>query len=300
MLPGDLVAARAGDVAIEHRDVVAVDAQQLQPGVAIAGDVGGDRLQPQAVADRLRQAGFVLDDQHAHAPMLEPHVSPVYRELAYATATAPPCWTATTALTPLHGPAARSLLLLVATSVALLDPRVPPDPGDGVAVDDAAPPAEPCRSLAGRRGRRTVPGRDRLRRRVPGRGPPRPGPCVPRSGRPRRRRAGVDVVLPPSTAAGGPRRTSSSSWPTRSREYGSARRGGAVGGAHPRPPPTSTGDALDLGGDASHLVARRARRRPTACAGSTATSRGTPSCARRRRRRLPCAVRRPTEDPRMQ
>ena len=63
---GDLVAGRAGDVAVEDGDVVGVDAQQLQRGVAVTGDVGGDRLQAQAVADGLGQIGLVLDDQHTH------------------------------------------------------------------------------------------------------------------------------------------------------------------------------------------------------------------------------------------
>ena len=56
-----------GDVAVEDGDVVGVDAQQLQGGVAVAGDVGRDRLQAQPVADGLGQVGLVLDDQHAHA-----------------------------------------------------------------------------------------------------------------------------------------------------------------------------------------------------------------------------------------
>jgi hypothetical protein len=43
---GDLVAGGAGDVAVEDGDVVGVAGQQLQGGVAVAGDVGGDRLQP--------------------------------------------------------------------------------------------------------------------------------------------------------------------------------------------------------------------------------------------------------------
>src|SRR5207237_4827298 len=64
---GDLVAGRAGDVTVEDSDVVAVDAQQLERGVAVTGDVGGDRLQAQAVADRLGQVGLILDDQHPHA-----------------------------------------------------------------------------------------------------------------------------------------------------------------------------------------------------------------------------------------
>ena len=67
---GDLVAGGPGDVAVEDGDVVGVDAQQLQSGVAVTGDVGRDRLQAQAVADGFRHVGLVLDDQHAHAPML--------------------------------------------------------------------------------------------------------------------------------------------------------------------------------------------------------------------------------------
>ena len=59
-----------GDVAVEDGDVVGVDAQQLQGGVTVTGDVGRDRLQAQPVADGLRQQGLVLDDQHTHAPML--------------------------------------------------------------------------------------------------------------------------------------------------------------------------------------------------------------------------------------
>ena len=42
---GDLVAGGPGDVAVEDGDVVGVDAQQLQRGVAVAGDVGRDRFQ---------------------------------------------------------------------------------------------------------------------------------------------------------------------------------------------------------------------------------------------------------------
>src|ERR671916_254820 len=36
---GDLVTGRPGNVPVEHGDVVGVDAQQLQGGVAVAGDV---------------------------------------------------------------------------------------------------------------------------------------------------------------------------------------------------------------------------------------------------------------------
>src|SRR5438552_2883547 len=68
----DLVTGRAGDVSVEDGDVVGVEPQQLQSGVAVACDVGGDGFQAQAVADGFRHKGFVLADQHAHAPMLEP------------------------------------------------------------------------------------------------------------------------------------------------------------------------------------------------------------------------------------
>ena len=43
--PGDLVTGRSGNVPVEDGDVVGVDAQQLQGGVAVTGDVGGDRFQ---------------------------------------------------------------------------------------------------------------------------------------------------------------------------------------------------------------------------------------------------------------
>ena len=63
---GDLVTGGPGDVAVEDGAVVGVDTQQLQRGLTVAGDVGGDRFPPQAVTDRLCQVGLVLDDQHAH------------------------------------------------------------------------------------------------------------------------------------------------------------------------------------------------------------------------------------------
>jgi hypothetical protein len=69
---GDLVPGRPGNVSVEDGDVVGVDAQQLQSGVAVACDVCRDRLQAEAIADRFRHIGLVLDQQHAHAPMLEP------------------------------------------------------------------------------------------------------------------------------------------------------------------------------------------------------------------------------------
>ena len=80
MLPGDLVAGGTGDVAVEDGDVVGVDAQQLQGGVAVTGDVGRDRLEAQPITDGLRHVGLVLDDQHTHASILPSRrILPAYR-----------------------------------------------------------------------------------------------------------------------------------------------------------------------------------------------------------------------------
>jgi hypothetical protein len=67
-VPRDLVAGRAGDVAVEHHEVVGVDAEQFQGGLPVPGDVGGDRLQPQTVPDGLGQVRLVLHDQYTHGP----------------------------------------------------------------------------------------------------------------------------------------------------------------------------------------------------------------------------------------
>ena len=42
---GDLVAGRAGNVSVEDGDVVGVDAQQFQSGIAVTRDVCRDRLE---------------------------------------------------------------------------------------------------------------------------------------------------------------------------------------------------------------------------------------------------------------
>jgi hypothetical protein len=64
-----------------------VDAQQLQSGVAVAGDVCRDRFQAQPVADGLRHVGLVLNDQHTHALMLRAaHIAGVSKT-AYVLAT---------------------------------------------------------------------------------------------------------------------------------------------------------------------------------------------------------------------
>jgi hypothetical protein len=49
-----VVARRPRNVPVEHRDVVVVDRERLQCGVAVAGDVGRDRLEAQPVTDRAR------------------------------------------------------------------------------------------------------------------------------------------------------------------------------------------------------------------------------------------------------
>jgi hypothetical protein len=75
----DLVAGRPGDVAVEDGEVVGVGAEQLERGGAVAGDVGRDGLQPETVADGLRQERLVLHDQHPHlAKPKERGISPAY------------------------------------------------------------------------------------------------------------------------------------------------------------------------------------------------------------------------------
>ena len=77
---GDLVTGGPGNVAVEDGDVVRVDAQQPQSGVAVTCDVCRDRFQAEAIANRFRHIGLVLDEQHAHAPMLGPaHIAGVWK-----------------------------------------------------------------------------------------------------------------------------------------------------------------------------------------------------------------------------
>jgi hypothetical protein len=66
------ISSPSGDVAVEDGDVVGVDVQELERGVAVGGDVGRDRLQPQAVADRLRHVRLVLEEQHPHGSEARP------------------------------------------------------------------------------------------------------------------------------------------------------------------------------------------------------------------------------------
>ncbi len=64
---GDLITGGAGDVAVEDRNVVRVDAQQFQRGVTVTGDVRRDRLKAQAIADGVGQVRLVFDNQNTHA-----------------------------------------------------------------------------------------------------------------------------------------------------------------------------------------------------------------------------------------
>jgi hypothetical protein len=56
-----------GQAAVEHHDVVTVHRDHLERAGAVAADVHGDRPCAQAVGDRLRHDGLVLDDQHSHS-----------------------------------------------------------------------------------------------------------------------------------------------------------------------------------------------------------------------------------------
>src|SRR5262249_12879834 len=67
---GDLVAGRAGDIAVEDGDVVGVDAQQLQSSVTVTGDICRDRRRTEAIGDASSRVGRALADKRAHAPDL--------------------------------------------------------------------------------------------------------------------------------------------------------------------------------------------------------------------------------------
>jgi hypothetical protein len=91
---GDLVTGRSGDVAVEDGDVVGVHAQHPQSAIAVTGDVCCDRFEAEAIADGFRHIGLVLNEQHAHAPMLEPAHIVAVSKTSYVPAT-PRCldWT---------------------------------------------------------------------------------------------------------------------------------------------------------------------------------------------------------------
>jgi len=66
----DLVAGDDRQVAVQHHDVVVVDRQPLERGVAVVGHVHGHRLSAQPLGDGVGQQPFVLDNQDAHRPIL--------------------------------------------------------------------------------------------------------------------------------------------------------------------------------------------------------------------------------------
>ena len=59
-----------GQVAVEHDDVVGVDARLVERGGAVGGDVDRHALTAQPARDRGGDSGFVFGDQDAHASQL--------------------------------------------------------------------------------------------------------------------------------------------------------------------------------------------------------------------------------------
>ena len=58
----------AENIAVKDGDVVGVNAQQLQSGVAVTGDVGRPMLPGAAHrGSTFRQVGLILDNQHTHS-----------------------------------------------------------------------------------------------------------------------------------------------------------------------------------------------------------------------------------------
>ena len=65
-LPADVVAVDAGQVPVEHDDVVAGDGEVLERVGAVQDDVDGHALAAQPGPDRPGQDLEVLDDKHPH------------------------------------------------------------------------------------------------------------------------------------------------------------------------------------------------------------------------------------------
>src|SRR5918999_351758 len=61
-----LVAVHDREVAVEHHDVVAVQARLVESGGAVVGDVDGHALAAQPARDGVRDPAFVLGDEHPH------------------------------------------------------------------------------------------------------------------------------------------------------------------------------------------------------------------------------------------
>ena len=281
---GDLVAGGPGDVAVEDGDVVGVDAQQLQSGVAVTGDVGRDRLQTQPVADGLCQKGFVLDDQYTHA------ADPTIRTISSAYRKPHTCRQRHAALTVRH---------------ESNRPGTDGEPSDSPDVRDHEPsdPQEPRGRPAGRHSRRSPKSLGYRLLRLRDRG----GLGVADGAIPFRTKVVDDAVpgvanLDPALLAAlrGPRRVAAAfrgralcqqrlalpgvpaAASPRGRRRVRIRGGGRPVGVH-------CGAICSRGGGRGRHRARRRRGRGcpstaprSGCAGSTATSPGTSSCAPKR------------------
>ena len=60
----------ARQIAVEEDDVVPVDARLLKALLAIEGNVDGHARLAEATSDNIRQTLVILDDEHAHAPIV--------------------------------------------------------------------------------------------------------------------------------------------------------------------------------------------------------------------------------------
>jgi hypothetical protein len=61
-----LVSVHAGQVAVEHDDVVAGEGGPVEGIATVEGHVGGDALTSEAFGDQQGQLGLILDDKHTH------------------------------------------------------------------------------------------------------------------------------------------------------------------------------------------------------------------------------------------
>ena len=282
---GDLVAGGPRDVPVEDGDVVGVEAQQLQGGVAVTGDVCRDRLQAQAVADGFRHVGLVLDEQHTHAPMLEPaHIAGISKT-GYAPAT-PRSLQWGHGLTPRstsdcpagsnpQDPCVRPLVVVAAIVLALgwrchRRPRPRRRPHRFTSAPKRRLPrsATLARRAVGRSARRVAPSRrrDGLRRpscrRLPTSHPPSSAPSSGR--RPMPRRTALRIVNDRQRLAlNGVPETSSSAKPCRPTGPPRRRRDGSRLRRRPR---TSQAKPWTLAPQPPRSVAQRARRSATGSA----------------------------------
>ena len=263
-----------GDVAVEHGDVIRVDAQQLQSGVSAPPAMSAaiaSRRRPSRTASAMRVWSSTSSTRSA--PMLRAGAYRGRTKTAYALAT-------------------RRCLQWRRDPGLVSDNTAPPDPGS------PAHGRRPARRPRGDRGSRRPPVAGVLAVALAARiHHPRPSQCRPRGhARLRRRHSGCrqGSTRRSSVPCARPRQRTpgSSSWsrtagaPGPTRKSSSARRSRS----------TARKRRLPVGGRAQHVrsrvlgrgrprvlrcrVAFRIRRPVRACAGSTATSPGTTNCAR--------------------